>query len=193
MTHKENDFSGILLWNNEFNTSLSHSLLIESSPYNIYKCHYRQDVLPVRQRDYEKEQEYSQAYCIFGFESALFEAPVLQNLFTSTSNYFSILMRKWLFNNSDPTTYKRREVEIIPNVVHLIWFGQKFKGLKFIEYLCLKSILSVLKPNKVRVHGDIEPDCELWRKIKRHPKVEWVHIERPLFRLIYFYLFKKIF
>lgn len=183
MTHRDhNDFSGIIVWNNEFNSTFTESSLVDSTPYNIYKCHYRQDIIPVSTKNIPNS-EYSQTYCIFGYESAMYESPILQSIFASTNNYFAMLMRKWLYGSSSPIVYKKSEEPNIPNVVHLIWFGQKFKGLKFIEYLCLKSILYVLNPDKVRIHGDVEPaECDLWNRMKRNPKIEWVHLERPIFR-----------
>jgi hypothetical protein len=181
ITHRTNDFSGILIWNRHFNASLNASLLI--STYNIYKCHYKQDIIPSKETPPQHELEYAQTYCIFGYESSLFETPALQSLFSTKRNYFAALMRSWLYGNSNPISYRQNVREAkIPNVVHLIWFGQRFKGLKFIEYLCLKSILYVLKPDKVKIHGDIEPGCELWKSIKQNSKVEWVHLDRPLIR-----------
>lgn len=194
MTHHEtNDFSGVLVWNARFNRSFDHHSLVLSSPYNIYKCHYRQDIIPSASSSSSSpstrvDLEYAQTYCIFGYESSMYEPPVLQNLFASNTSYFAMLVRKWLYGSSNPLVYQLPALTPtaavdqpwIPNVVHLIWFGQKYKGLKFIEYLCLKSILHVLKPDKVKIHGDVEPDCELWRRtIKRHPKIEWVHLARP--------------
>lgn len=195
MTHRDhNDFSGIIVWNERFvNTSFTQSSLIDSSPYNIYKCHYRQDIVPsssmatsnrggARTFTSKPDLEYAQTYCIFGYESAMYEPPILQSIFFPRGNYFAQLMRTWLYESSMPIEYKQTVEPVVPNVVHLIWFGQKFKGLKFIEYLCLKSILSVLQPDKVKIHGDVEPDCDLWHKIKRHPKIEWVHLDRPIIR-----------
>lgn len=178
LTHSANDFSGVLVWNLDYaNTRLDESLV---SRDNVYKCMYKQDILIL---DSQRPDLYQDTYCIFGYESNQFEPPYLQNIFFDEYNYFSKVMRSYLYNGTSVVKYVRNETKpFIPNVVHLIWFGEEYKPLKFIEYLCLKSILEVLRPEKVKVHGDVEPSCQLWRQIRKDPRVVWVHMDRPMMK-----------
>jgi hypothetical protein len=56
--------------------------------------------------------------------------------------------------------------------------------MKLIEYLCVKSILHVIKPEKVRIHGDVKPPSsdDYWKELSANPSIEWVQIDRPVSR-----------
>ncbi|CAF0723699.1 unnamed protein product [Brachionus calyciflorus] len=173
--HSKNDFSGILLWNNKHNENVPDKLI---NLDNVYKCTYQSDILKNQKALYED------SFCIFGFELNAYEPPVLQDLFQQDNNYFNKIIRKILYNNSEPIKYRQLETEVIPNIVHLIWFSSSpFKSLKFIEYLTLKSLLYFVKPDKIKIHGDQKPyQCKYWNELSQNPKIEWVHRERPLFK-----------
>jgi hypothetical protein len=185
------DFSGILLWrvdqtdNNEKQVSFINKLtddLVKET--NIYKCAYKSDVL--KTSPHNQLIHYATTFCVFGYEINVHDMPHLHNFFNaqkSTDNYFNELIRKFIYKKVETITYNTLLVEAkIPNVVHLIWFSDSTnRHLKFIEYLCLKSILSVLKPDKVKIHGDNKPskDCPYWNEITLNSKVQWVYKERP--------------
>ena len=175
--HNQKDFSGILIWNrNYIETSFDHSLV---NQFNVYKCVYKNDI-------FRPDGMYENSFCLFGYELNIYEPPMLQHLFLNKeNNYLYQSLRYHLYGNLNPVSYTKIENKSnpkIPNIVHLIWFNERYKGLKFIEYLCLKSILEVLKPDKVRIHGDNKPQCELWKEISKNKKIEWVQMERPLFK-----------
>ncbi|RNA40428.1 hypothetical protein BpHYR1_013646 [Brachionus plicatilis] len=173
--HNLNDFSGIFLWNNRFKEKMSQNLVDFN---NFYKCTYRNDVIK------DTKHDYSDSFCIFGFELNVYESPLFQDMFSDKNNYFKSLVRKHLFGKPDPITYEMSNQALIPNIVHLIWFSpNSFRTMKFIEYLCLKSILNVLKPDKIRIHGDHEPvNCRYWKELSKNSKIEWVYREKPLYR-----------
>lgn len=175
--HRAIDFSGVLIWRID-KPPISKAVVDSSlvNPFNVYRCMYKNDLMSSSK---STEFFYEDTFCIFGFELNIYEPPNLQNLFlTQEHNYLYRMLRYYLYNQLNPITYKKYDSETvseIPNVVHLIWFSSPYRGLKFIEYLCLKSILAVIKPIRVKIHGDNEPTrCELWKKIKRNPKIEWV-------------------
>ena len=182
--HRSNDFSGMLIWKIVYNSSANSIQIpfksIDSSlvnQFNVYRCVYKNDLMKSSSANFK----YEETFCIFGFELNIYEPPNLQHLFlTQEKNYLFQTLRFHLFNQTNPIKYKyndyswEEDKRKIPNVVHLIWFSTPYRGLKFIEYLCLKSILAVIKPERVRIHGDNQPHCDLWKKIKRNPKIEWV-------------------
>ena len=66
----------------------------------------------------------------------------------------------------------------------MIWFADGPRPLKFIEYLCLKSILLVIKPDIIRVHGDNKPIGDYWNELNQLTnKIEWVQRERSLIKV----------
>lgn len=173
--HNLNDFSGIFMWNNRFTNKITQDM---AKFTNFYKCTYRNDVIK------ETKDEYFDSFCVFGFELAIYESPLFQDLFNDEKNYFKKFLRKHLFGSQEPIKYKISPRPVIPNIVHLIWFSPNpFKKMKFIEYLCLKSIINVLKPDKIRIHGDHEPvKCNYWKELSKNPKIEWVYREKPLYK-----------
>ena len=181
--HSERDLSGMLVWRitaDRENHSIDETLV---NQFNVYRCMYKNDVMKGDVALAASKSSFDSTFCVFGFELNIYEPPNLQSLFlTQADNYLFEMLRYFLFDNLKPVAYKRLDAVTvaprIPNVVHLIWFSTPYRGLKFIEYLCLKSILAVLKPDRVRIHGDNEPSCELWKKIKKHPKIEWVQKKR---------------
>lgn len=141
---------------------------------NIYKCVYKNKV-------FKNEAKYENVLCIFGYDLNKYELPLLEDIFHNhEKNYFYRIIRRLLYNRYDTFKYEKLVEPKIPNIVHLIWFGEEFKLMKFIEYLCLKSIILNIKPDKVKIHGDVKPYGEYWDRIKLHPKIEWVYLERPL-------------
>ncbi len=182
--HSGIDFSGALIWrtkNSPLNTAEIGPTLVNQ--FNVYRCLYKNDLMLSKSLEFF----YEDTFCMFGFELNIYEPPNLQSLFLSQEhNYLYRMLRFFLYNQLKPITYKQYNHEAtnqIPNIVHLIWFSSPYRGLKFIEYLCLKSILAVIKPERVRIHGDNQPKCELWKKIKQNPKIEWVCERRNKFEL----------
>jgi hypothetical protein len=196
--HKMSDFSGMLIvklddqtkTKKEFETISIKKRLDESlvSRENVYKCTYKSDLYKFDSLDGSRSINlFENTFCVFGFELNTYEPPYLQNIFFdsySNVNYLDKMLRKMLYGQAETFGYgfKRGNEPNIPNVVHLLWFGDKFKTMKFIEYLSLKSILNVLKPDKVRIHGDNKPACDLWKELSANPKIEWVERKRPLFK-----------
>jgi hypothetical protein len=177
--HTPNDFSGIILWNKKF--ARKNSLKIDSSmihPDNVYYCQYKSDVIEQNKHNYED------SFCVFGFELNLHESPVLERIFFDEKRTkFNQNLREIFYGDSKPFKHNILSAPKIPNIVHLIWFGDEYKSLKFIEYLSIKSILNVLKPDKLKIHGDNQPRSEeLWNELARDPRTEWVHMQRPLIR-----------
>lgn len=172
--HNPSDFSGILIWNSNFTGQVTREI---TEYFNVYKCNYKNDIFKT------SKYFFNETYCVFGFELNIYEAPILQDIFFDKENYFYKMIRSFLYGDGNLIEYKKTQEAKIPNVVHLIWFGSPLKTLKFIEYLCLKSILSVIKPDKIRIHGDNKPfNCTLWQEISKNPKIEWMYRERPDFK-----------
>ena len=170
--HKENDFSGLVIWRKEMrveNLSLSRV-----KQQNVFKCIFKNDV--IQPKDWLKSNKlYEDSFCLYGIESNNHD---LQDVFFHEKHsYFVKMIRYFLYNRLNPFKYEyidEIKPKKIPNIVHLVWFSDESRSLKFIEFLCLKSILAVLKPDKVKIHGDNQPNCDSWKKIKNNPKIEWV-------------------
>jgi hypothetical protein len=194
--HNPKDFSGILVvklnnstkfnnkrFINNSNTFSLHNLVTKD---NIYKCTYKTELLKVNLTEFITT--YENSFCIFGYELNTYEPPNIQSIFFDNANrpnYMEKLLRNKIFGFSEQIEYKMQNDELdnifkIPNIVHMIWFGEEFRKMKYIEYLSLKSILTVLKPDKVKIHGDNQPVCDLWKELIKHPKVEWINMKRPI-------------
>ena len=190
--HKANDFSGVLIERRQRTSAHRRVLLLKSraeellSPTNVYKCTYKHDLTTAATGIRNPLHAYEETFCVFGHELNNYEAPRVQSLFSSTS-YMASMLRHALYGSLAPVVYRQASVDepdTIPNVVHMIWFGDAHKTLKFVEYLSVKSVLGVLRPNVLKIHGDHMPSssCPLWRQIVAHPRVTWVNISRPLLK-----------
>lgn len=114
------------------------------------------------------------------------DTPTIETVLFGDS-YFDRLVRSYLYGQSEPISYSSSLATAtanIPNVVHLIWFSNGQRGLKFIEYLCLRSIVRVLKPDRIYVHGDIEPVGDYWHELisQRDSPIEWTYKPRQLIK-----------
>ena len=186
MIHKKYDLSGILIQRIDNDENLHDEAKFQNELENIhvnnnnnFKCHYKSNIFNSQSGSLDS---YENAYCIFGFELSPYDTPYLQNIFFS-NDYFSGFIRHGLYSFENPIIYKKSEEKFfIPNVVHLVWFSDTKRKLKFIEYLCLKSILVVLQPEKIRIHGDNQPNCDYWRELSKNSKIEWVQRERNYFK-----------
>lgn len=193
--HKPNDFSGILILKLNYLTKFSQRFINNENLLsmrglvnkdNVYKCTYKTELS--KDNDHESITRYENSFCVFGFELNTYEPPYIQSIFfdiDKQQNYMEKVLRTKIFGISDQIEYKIRNHSTdndakIPNIVHMIWFGEEFRSMKYIEYLSLKSILTILKPEKVKIHGDNQPMCGLWKELIKHPKVEWVDMKRPL-------------
>ena len=177
MIHHETDFSGILIW--KLNSTKQHNELTMNQAVfeNNYKCHYKQDVFvtnPAAQNSFEN------VFCVFGYELNYHEVPRLEEVFFANT-YFNQLIRTYAYQTSNSIGYDRGEASI-PNIVHMIWLSTNPRGLKFIEYLCLKSILAVLQPTRVRIHGDTKPIGDYWEQLAADSRIEWVDYKVDLFK-----------
>ena len=177
MIHHETDFSGILIW--KLNSTKQHNELIRSQVMleSNYKCHYKQDVFvanPLAQNSFDN------TFCVFGYELNYHEVPRLEDVFFANT-YFNQLIRTFAYQRRNSIGYDRGEANI-PNIVHMIWLSAHPRGLKFIEYLCLKSILTVLQPAKVRIHGDNKPIGDYWEQLAADSRIEWVDYKVNLFK-----------
>ena len=197
LINHEKLYGGMLLWrvvNSELHTSYDENDLIVNDqqsirieeirnkkicdPLNVHKMSYKEDASSRINVNFEE------TFGLFGYEFNRQQSPLLEDTFFESSNnkYFYRTIRRFLYNQYESFKYKKLTAPKIPNLVHLIWFSEKTKNLKFIDYLCLKSIIAVLRPDKVKIHGDVEPNGELWDEIKLHPKIEFVKRERPIYR-----------
>jgi hypothetical protein len=59
----------------------------------------------------------------------------------------------------------------------MVWFG--FKTMDFVMYLCLRSILTVVNPDKVYIHGDGQMHGKYLQKLKKDNRVIFVYREIP--------------
>ncbi|XP_071150163.1 uncharacterized protein [Mytilus edulis] len=85
--------------------------------------------------------------------------------------------RKILYGNSEQVKVKPLLPGLIPNIFHMVWFGHK--PMDFTMYLCLRSILTIVKPEKVYIHGDGLMYGEYLQKLKKDPRVVYIHRETP--------------
>ena len=78
-------------------------------------------------------------------------------------------------NNSQEThknITNRNHSYIVPNIVHYLWFtnvtGVKGKhGFNFVNYVSIKSVYTIQKPEKVLFHCDVIPTDIWWQKAWR--------------------------
>jgi hypothetical protein len=199
--HKENDFSGLFLWKHDNDDNDNDQLFIQElkqthvTQYNNYKCHYKRDVVNA---DLNSLNSFENSFCVFGFEMNAYDVPKLEDIFFKKNNYLNSIIRKYIFNDSKIITYFNNiesiTSKIIPNKVHLIWFADGPRPLKFIEYLCLKSILLVIRPDIIRVHGDNKPIGDYWNELNQLTnKIEWVQRERSLIKVSLKFNYKKVY
>ncbi len=208
--HEQHSLSGILVWqlNSQLNVKITYNdesmeadgyddkirldipsrrkkdtrsiFLIKQdklvSPMNVHKFIYK-DKLSMP----EAQAKFRDAYGIFGFEFNKLDAPNIEDAFT-TPNYFYELIRYAVFGNTKPIGFEKKSTPLIPRIVHMVWYGEKYKHMKLVDYLSLKSVILILKPDKVKIHGDVEPYGTLWDSVKQHPIIEWVQRDRPLNR-----------
>ncbi|XP_062569678.1 uncharacterized protein LOC134231727 [Saccostrea cucullata] len=65
----------------------------------------------------------------------------------------------------------------IPKIVHLVWYREK--EMDFMMYLSLRSVMTILKPEKVFIHGDNLLHGKYFDKFKRDPRLHTVYREVP--------------
>lgn len=86
--------------------------------------------------------------------------------------HLSSLLRWVGYGSAAELVPKMSNEEIVPNIVHYVWLGKR--KLKFFAYLSVLSAVYVLKAEAVYVHGDYEPEGELWQQIKLEPQVKFI-------------------
>jgi hypothetical protein len=196
--HQANDFSGLFIWklnrseqaslNDSKSKSKAKEIFMQQlanqyvTSFNNYKCHYKRDTMHAKPHSLNS---FENSFCVFGFEMNAYDIPRLEDVFFK-ENYLNTMLRKYLYNSSQLITYssKTNQIEKIPNVVHLIWFADGPRPLKFIEYLCLKSIMLALRPEKIKIHGDNEPIGHYWIELtgQSNNSIEWIFKERTLMK-----------
>ena len=83
-------------------------------------------------------------------------------------------MRSYIYNQTNEISYTHETVAKIPNIVHLIWFSDTDRDLKFIEYLCIRSILQNLRPDVIRMHGDRKPVGKYWQEVENSDLIKYI-------------------
>ena len=66
---------------------------------------------------------------------------------------------------------------MIPNIVHFIWLkGDLSRPFSFINYLSIRSVAEVHKPNKIYLHCDhVEPDNPNWQAVMPYVEIRRAH------------------
>lgn len=90
---------------------------------------------------------------------------------------FGRLARTVLYGRSDPIQAHPLLSGEIPKIFHLVWYGRKLMDLMM--YLSLRSILGVVKPDKVYIHGDGQLYGSYLNELKKDPRVIFVYRELP--------------
>ena len=90
---------------------------------------------------------------------------------------FGSLARKIMYGDSQEIKVQPILPGTIPKIVHMVWFG--FKTMDFVMYLCLRSILTVVNPDKVYIHGDGQMHGKYLQKLKKDNRVIFVYREIP--------------
>ena len=65
----------------------------------------------------------------------------------------------------------------IPKIVHLVWYREK--EMDFMMYLSLRSVMTILRPDKVFIHGDNLLHGKYFDKFKKDPRVHCIYREVP--------------
>jgi hypothetical protein len=79
------------------------------------------------------------------------------------------LLRTIMYNKSDVTVAVPSDRRLIPNIAHIIWLNNNTMNFQF--YLCVLSLVEVVKVDKLYIHGDGPPTGYYWNLVKDHPKI----------------------
>lgn len=90
---------------------------------------------------------------------------------------FGALARKVMYGYPNEITVKTLIPGYIPKIFHMVWYGQK--AMDFTMYLCLRSILTIVKPDKVFIHGDGQLYGKYLDELKKDIRVVFVYREVP--------------
>ncbi|GFO44188.1 hypothetical protein PoB_007069300 [Plakobranchus ocellatus] len=97
----------------------------------------------------------------------IFEAP----------KHLDYLLRWIGYGTSRELVPKPADDVIVPNIVHYVWLGKR--EFKFFAYLSVISALYVLRAEVVYVHGDYEPQGELWLQVRQEQRVKFITRKFP--------------
>ena len=88
------------------------------------------------------------------------------------SHHLNCLLRWVGYGSAAELVPKPSTDEIVPNIVHYVWLGKRRLG--FFAYLSVMSALHVLKADAVYIHGDYEPEGDLWQEVKLDTHVKFI-------------------
>ncbi|KAK3101565.1 hypothetical protein FSP39_004524 [Pinctada imbricata] len=89
------------------------------------------------------------------------------------------IVRNLLYDTTEQVLARSLLPGEIPKLVHFVWFDDK--NLTFMMYLSIRSVLTVLNPDKVFIHSDSKLAGDYSEKIIKDPRVEFLHREIPEF------------
>ncbi|CAC5377492.1 unnamed protein product [Mytilus coruscus] len=99
------------------------------------------------------------------------------NVINSTSP-FAHLAKRILYERSDIDAQTISE-SVTPKIVHMVWYGTRY--LPFQNYLSLRSVLTILNPEKLYIHGDVILAGYYMQNISKDPRVIFVYRHKPQF------------
>lgn len=85
--------------------------------------------------------------------------------------------RRLMYGNPDIVRDTPKLPGKIPKIVHLVWYRKK--EMDFMMYLSLRSVMTILKPEKVFIHGDNLLYGKYFDKFKKDPRVHNLYREVP--------------
>ncbi|XP_063435904.1 uncharacterized protein LOC134716824 [Mytilus trossulus] len=89
---------------------------------------------------------------------------------------FALLAKRILYEHSDINAQTNSE-SVTPKIVHMIWYGTS--NLLFQNYLSLRSVLTILNPDKLYIHGDVILTGYYMQNISKDPRVIFVYRHKP--------------
>ena len=70
-----------------------------------------------------------------------------------------------------------KELYLVPNIVHYIWFNDQTRPLKFDHMLSILSAHKFIKPSIIYFHTNKVPTGQYWDKVRKLPELKIVHRE----------------
>ncbi|XP_063431522.1 uncharacterized protein LOC134714214 [Mytilus trossulus] len=89
---------------------------------------------------------------------------------------FAHLAKRILYEHSDIDA-KTHSESVTLKIVHMIWYGTS--NLLFQNYLSLRSVLTILNPEKLYIHGDVILTGYYMQNISKDPRVIFVYRHKP--------------
>ncbi|CAH1784266.1 unnamed protein product [Owenia fusiformis] len=92
-------------------------------------------------------------------------------------NAFGRAARDIFYGSPEVPKVRHSTKELAPNIAHMVLLGGR--KMEYICYIGMLSILHIVKVEKLYIHGDKVPIGDLWEKISKDKRVEYVFHDLP--------------